>query len=279
MSIQERQNLPESLDKLAAQRLLYRKAKLARNFRMSIVLFIAVIALVAAFVQFNEFSYGVTLAALFAWFLDQIFIKEFEVKNKREAAVIQEDFDCFVLDIPWPHNKRESRPARDRIKQLAMHARKNLGIVKDLEDWYTPNELLGAEGKIYCQRMNCWWDVNLRKRWRAMLAVAFWTFVTIAILVSVFSGISVANLLALVAATLGILGWGVAEWKEQGSAVTNVQGIHQMLEEIKTELNITSEQVRRIQDEIFEHRRTNPPIPEWFYWLNRDHQEAEAANP
>ena len=280
MSIQERQNLPESLDKLAAQRLLYRRAKLVRNFGMLLVFVIAIIALVGAFVQSKDLSYGVTLTALFTWFLDQFVIREIETKNKREAAAIQEDFDCMVLDIPWPRHKREKRPTRDRVKQLAIIAHKNPDIVKNLEDWYPPGGLPEAEAqaKVHCQRMNCWWDINLRKRWRTTLAVSFWAFVTVAIFISIFTGITVAKFMALVASALRILAWGIAELKGQGSTIKNVQGIHQMLDEVEAQSSITPEQIRCFQDEILEHRRTNPPIPEWFFWLNRDRQEAEAAN-
>ncbi len=83
MSIQERQNLPEALQKLAAQRLLYRRAKLVRNLAMLTVLFIAVLALIGAVVQNNDFSYCVILAALFTWFLDQFVFKELEAKIRR----------------------------------------------------------------------------------------------------------------------------------------------------------------------------------------------------
>jgi len=279
MSIQLRQNLPESLDKLAAQRLLYRRAKLVRNFGMLLVLVIVIMALVGAFVQSKDFNYIVTLAALFTWFLDQSVLKEIEAKSKREAAAIQEDFDCVVLDIPWPRHKRVKRPTRDRIKQLASRARKNPAIVKNLKDWYTPSAIPAEHSlaKVHCQRMNCWWDVNLRNRWRTVLGVSFWAFAAVAILLSIFTGITVAKFVALVASALRILAWGIAELKGQGSAIKNVRGIHQMLDEVEAESSITLEEIRCFQDEIFEHRRTNPPVPEWFFWLNRNRQEAEAA--
>ena len=127
--------------------------------------------------------------------------------------------------------------------------------------------------------MNCWWDVDLRKRWRTVLAVSFWVFVIIAILLAVITGITVAKFAALVASGLRILAWGIAELKGQGSAIKNVEEIHEMLNEAQEGPNITSAQIRCFQDEIFDHRRTNPPVPEWFFWLNRDRQEAEAANP
>ena len=232
MSIQERQNLPEALDRLAAQRLLYCRAKLARNVAMLTVLCIAVLALIGAGVQNNEFSYGVTVAALFTWFLDQFFLKEVEAKNKKEAATIQEDFDCMVLDISWPTHKRVKQPTRYRIKQLAAQARKNPEIVRNLSDWYTPSAIPEGikQAKIHCQRMSCWWDVDLRKRWRTVLAIAFWVFVVVAILLAVVCGITVAKFVALVASGLRILAWGIGELKAQDSAIKNIQEMHEMID-------------------------------------------------
>ena len=134
MSIQQRQNLPESLDKLAAQRLLYRRAKLVRNVGMLMVLGIAVLALVGAVLQNKDFSYGVTVAALVTLFFDQFILKEIEGKAKAEATSILEDFDCAVLDIPWPAHKRVKQPTRERVRQLTDQAHKNPKTVKNLED-------------------------------------------------------------------------------------------------------------------------------------------------
>jgi hypothetical protein len=279
MNIQERQNLPESLDKLAAQRLLYRRAKLVRNVAMLTVLCIAILALIGSVVQNKDFSYGVTVAALFTWFLDQFFLKEAEAKNKKEAATIQEDFDCTVLDIPWPNHKRVKWPTRDRINQLALEANKNPEIVRKLNDWYTPSAIPEGEvnAKIHCQRMNCWWDVDLRKRWRTVLAIAFWVFIMIAILFAVVSGITVAKFVALVASGLRILAWGIGELKAQDSAIKNVQEIHEMLDKAGEKSKSSSSQIRCFQDEIFEHRRTNSPVPEWFFRRNRDRQEVQGS--
>jgi hypothetical protein len=281
MNIQERQNIPEALEKLAAQRLLYRRAKLVRNLGMLMVLVIAVLALIGAVFQNKDFNYGVALAALFTWVFDQFFLKEIENKSKKEAAAIQEDFDCAVLDIPWPAHKRVKRPTPDRIRQLAAQAKKNPEIVMKLMDWYTPSAIPkdGTQAQLHCQRMNCWWDVDLRKRWRATLSIAFWVFVLIAILLAIVSGVSVAKFVALIASGLRILAWVIGELKGQDSAIKNVQEIHEMLSGAGEGTEITATQIRFFQDEIFEHRRTNPPVPEWFFWWNRDRQEAEATKP
>lgn len=280
MSIQERQNLPESLEKLAAQRLVYRRAKLVRNVGMVAVLVVAVFALVGAVMQNKDFNYGVTLVALITWFVDQFVLKEWEASFKKEAATIQEDFDCSVLEIPWATHKRVKRPSADRVKQLAAQARKHPKVVKNLRDWYTPSAIPDDPmlAKVHCQRMNCWWDVNLRDLWRMVLSIAFWVFATIAVLLAIVTGITVAKFVALLSAALRVLAWGVGELRGQKSAAKSVREMHELLGQVGDASNVTDSQLRCFQDEIFEHRKTNPPVPEWFFWLNRDRQESDAAS-
>ena len=43
-------------------------------------------------------------------------------RMKEEAAAMQEDFDCFVLDMPWPEHLGVARPTRDRVEELTRRA-------------------------------------------------------------------------------------------------------------------------------------------------------------
>ena len=110
MSIQEKQNHPESLAKLAAQRLLYQRAKWMRNIGMALILLIAIGGLAASVMENQSFGHFFPLIALAMWFVDQQVLKRKEIAFKTEAATIQEDFDCFVLDLPWPSHKGSSVP-------------------------------------------------------------------------------------------------------------------------------------------------------------------------
>ena len=126
MSIQERQNQPESLAKLAAQRLMYWRAKWVRNIGMVLILIVVAIGIVASGVENQSFSHSVPLIVLLIWFLDQQVLKRKESAFKTEAATIQEDFDCFVLDLPWPAHKGIQRPTPTASNNLLPRPRANL---------------------------------------------------------------------------------------------------------------------------------------------------------
>lgn len=91
------------------------------------------------------------------WFVDQEILRRKEQAFKDEAATIQEDFDCFVLDLPWPVYKGIARPTSDRIRQLEVKARRREGLFTDLEDWYGTNAIQddSTHAKIRCQQASC----------------------------------------------------------------------------------------------------------------------------
>ena len=281
MSIREKQNYPASLAKLAAQHLLYRRAKRMRNIGMALVLLIAIGGLAASVMENQSFSHFFPLIALVMWFLDQQILKRKEIAFKTEAATIQEDFDCFVLDLPWPAHKGLQRPTLDRVKHLSTIARRTPRVSEKLGNWYTPDEIPDdpIRSKIHCQRMSCWWDVSLRRQWSTVLRVVLWVFTALVLCLSVTTGITVAKLVAILASNIRILAWGLGEISDQAEVLRHIEGIHRYLSCLSTEKQVSATDIRSLQDEIFEHRRSNPPVPDWFYWWQRDCQELEAAKP
>lgn len=280
MSIQEKQNLPESLEKLAAQRFLYSCAKKMRNISILLILLVAIMGLIASMTEKQGFLQYVPVLTLLIWFLDQQFFKKRESRYKTEAATIQEDFDCFVLDLPWPLQKGLQRRTPDRVRQLAATVASKPEVFEELKNWYAPEAIPQDPilSRVRCQQISCWWDVNLRRRWSAVLRWSFWVFVVLVLFLSVVTGITVLKLIAITASNIRILAWGFGEINDQDEAVARVDRIHRYISNLCEGREISLNDVRRVQDEIFEHRRLNPPVPDWFYWLGRGRQESEAVN-
>lgn len=279
MSIQEKQNTPESLAKLVAKGVLYRRAKWVRNLSFLLVALVGILVISALAVENATFSQVVTFVALTTWFLDQIVLKSWESALKKEAATIQEEFDCFVLDLSWPEHKGIDHPTDDRIKHLAAITGNTSKVNDNLKNWYTPKSIPDAPAltKVDCQRMNCWWDVNLRRKWKTGLIVVGCFFVMLTILVAVVTGTLVAELITLVTSNLRILAWGIGEIQAQSAAIEHAGRLHGYLSSFSDKKRPSASNIRSVQDEIFEHRRSNPPVPDWLYRWNRDVQESEAA--
>ena len=279
MSIQEKQNTPKSLAMLAAAGVLYRRAKWVRSLGFLLVILVGILVILALAAKNITFSYIVTLVALTTWFLDQIVLKSCESDLKKKAATIQEEFDCFVLELPWPEHKGISHPTADRIKHLADISKKTPKVNVNLPDWYKPEGIPydPVLAKIHCQRMNCWWDMNLRREWKTVLIAVGCIFVILTILVAVLTGTLVAEAITLVASNLRVLAWGIGEIQAQAAAIKHVDGTHSYLSTFSCSNRPSEFNIRSVQDEIFEHRCSNPPVPNWFYWWNRNKQESEAG--
>ena len=279
MSIQERQNTEESIGRLASQRYLYSRAKFTRTCEMCLFLLVALLGLGSSAIENFALSQWIPLIVLFVWFADQFILRRIESAFKTEAAIIQEDFDCFVLDLAWPEHKGMERPTPDRLRQLARKAFRKSGGSAGLIDWYQPDEIPRdpIQSKMHCQKINCWWDANLRRNWKNLLYVALGFFVVLALILSLINNITVSRFVALVASAIGVFHWGIAEIIDQDKSGQKISGLHRHLSSLTLLEQISPSAVRSVQDEIFEHRRTCPPVPNWFYRINRDVQESEAT--
>ena len=279
MSIQKRQNQPESLNKLAAQRVLYGEAKRIRTAGLGLIVVIVLLGLASSVVENQTFNQLVPLLVLIAWFHDQQILKRKESILKTEAATIQEDFDCFVLDLPWPTQKGIQRPTSDRVKQLLVKAQYKSEYSMQLPDWYTPGSIPDDPvlSKVHCQRMNVWWDKNLRGRWIKCLVFGNWIFLTVVFLLFVITGIAFAKAVSIIPANIRVFAWIFDEKRNQDATTDRIERIHRILSESSEESLLSPQEIRSIQDEIFEHRRSNPPVPDMLYWWGRDRQEDEAA--
>ena len=285
MNIQENQNQPESLKKLAAQRLLYNYAKWIRNIDILVIFSVATLGVIVSVMENQRLGNFVPLISLLTWFFGQEVLKRSERALKTEASTIQEDFDCFVLDLPWPAYKGIQFPTPDRVRQLNSRAIKKRRffarkITKGLRDWYPPSQICKDDtilSKIHCQKMNCWWDVTLRQKWCVALKFVFCIFLFLILCLSDLYEITVAKFVAILASNIRVLAWGRSEIKDQTETIQRIQEIHRHISNFTSEKPPSPHDIRNIQDEIFEHRRSNPPVPDWFYWWKRGSQEAEAV--
>lgn len=208
MTIQDRQNLPESIAKLAAQRNLYRRAKIMRNVDILLALGAASASVLGLVINVDDLSHVVNLVIAATWFMSQCIIKDHEHRRKTEAATIQEDFDCTVLDLPWPDHKNVRRPTSDRINQLESIERDRHGT-SGLIDWYPPESIPNDPilATLHCQKLNCWWDAVLRDKWNTTLKWSFGIIFLIGVVLAIQSGITVAILTLLSVSSLRASRW------------------------------------------------------------------------
>ena len=274
-SVRERQNEQRSLDRLIAQRLLYGHVKTVENWRLTFVLLVAAMLLWGLAVDAGPFSHLATIFVLSLWFVDQVCLVRLAGSLKVEAAAIQEDFDCFVLDLPWPEYAGFERPTQDRVDELAKKGERFAHVRENLENWYgvnIPEKAIAA--RLFCQRTNCRWDKRLRKEWMLVVYIALAILGFVCLVVATLAGVSILKLVLAVAAGLRLVAWLVIEHRAQSFAKKRMENLHGYLSRVCAESHqMTLCDVLLVQGVIYEHRRLCPTVPDWFYRIRRSTYE------
>ena len=277
MNVRERQNEQHSLDRLIAQRFLYRRAKRAESWRLLSVIFVAGLLLWGLAAEGESVSQVATLIVVLLWFLDQVLLVPLASRIKMEAATVQEDFDCFVLEIPWPEHSGHERPMPDRISELARKGRESAAVNKGLEDWYggdeIPREALAA--RLHCQRVNCRWDGRLRREWIASVSFVLALFGVVSLALAAIVGVSLLDVVLATAAALRLVAWLWTEIQGQSVAKNRMEKLQRYLSHSgrrRGQMNLCD--IRLAQAVIFDHRRSCPAVPDWFYRQRKNVHEA-----
>ena len=277
MGIRERQNSQRSLERLAAQRWLYRQVKKVEGVRLGGVVAVAGLALWGLTWKTGSYGHVATVMVVLLWFVDQPLLARWADRMKEEAAAIQEAFDCFVLDLPWSDHSGVEQPTDDRVKELARRGGARGDSLADLVDWYRA-EAIPAEpvpAQLHCQRASCRWEERLRREWIRVVKSLVGASVVMVLVGAVLADASLLNVVLAVAACLRLVAWVVLEVAAQSAARNRMEKLHRFLSRADEQSGgQTLCDVRLVQARLFEHRRLSPMVPEWFFELRKPVYEA-----
>jgi len=272
----------KQLERLAAQRQLYLDAKtiLAIHVVLSVpvVLVWSLIARKFPSMMIYATVWGVAIALF-----DIVIFTPLEESLQKKAAKIQELFDCDVLEIQWNAIKTGERPDPETIINAASRYRKKDTDHAYLIDWYPSNvrQLPINLARLVCQRANCWWDSDLRRRFANILILSVFILTIGLTIYGLVGGFSLNEfILSAVTPLLPSLLLFIRQYIKHRDAA-------KFLDELKIKVDkywesgisgrITSNQFkalsRDLQDEIYYNRTKNPIIFEWVYNLLRKGHE------
>lgn len=273
--IPQRQNEDRFLQLLAAQRQLYDEEKKGMTIWTGIATALAILG-TGAIAIMQPFT------PLLTWITLMVVVGEFAVvpsimNRRKNAAKIQEIFDCELLDIEWNQVLAGSKPEPEVILSAAQKFRehRNPDEWEKLKDWYSPTvgNLPLPKARIACQKENIWWDSRLRRayaRWVFLVTgIVFFAIITIGIgtkwtLAQFFQG---PLLLTLPALALG-LKHGYDHYKSANRLDELKRVVDELWKDVSRETvshEVLAQRTRQLQDEIFRHRSENPPVFSWFY--------------
>jgi hypothetical protein len=188
--IAERQNAPENLRLLAAQRQLYSDEKKRTGIWYALYLIVAVFFLATSTLSFLKPFESLLAFVIVVVTLAELTLLPLLRRPRIIAAAIQEQFDCNVLDLEWNDflsDKPDSKTIDYAVERF--NKRKNPESEwKELEKWYRDPTIYTEPihvARIACIKENVDWDTGLRREW------LHWVVGIVSVFVILFIGIGV----------------------------------------------------------------------------------------
>lgn len=272
-SISTRQNEPENLRLLAAQRQIYSEGKNWQKVRSWSVLVVAVLGLVstifvpALLVVMSAIG---ALVAVAQWVALQLIRRRTKL-----AAAVQECFDTTVLDLPW----NQSLLGRPDPEDVIAADRRFRGDRRALRDWYTvPADARFPYGTLLAQRTNLRWDSELRKLYATAILLGMVIMWVVIVVVGLVRGLSLLDFVLAFIPSVGASLLGIETVRSHRQHASNQHKLKERIETawaraVKNRRAVKKTDLRSIQDEIYRLRTLAPPVPDWFYWRHRDQFE------
>jgi SMODS-associating 4TM effector domain len=227
-----------------------------------------VLALISPLVLVYSPDAGPALGAIAgAWlFASRLLLEPFRRQLQLKGATAQEMFDCGIFELDW--NETLARPLSEEEVRGASGTMK---AAERVRDWYpTSEEIAWPKSVLVCQRSNAVWARRQHRTYSRVLLVAAGAWAVIGVIVAVADGATLAAYLVTIALpSLPAL----LDATEFARAHSSDADKRQLLEDKSNDLlgdgSATKQDLREIQDQLFNLRRNAPLVPGWFYKLVR----------
>lgn len=272
--IGQRQLLEENLERLAAQRVFYSRAKTMRGVNVIVVTVLALAAPpVALWLPLASGWLG--LAGLVWAIVEMALLEGVEERNRAQGALIQEDFDTHVLGLPW-NDSLGPRPAPEEIIEAGKTGKND----PTLKNWYADVSVLPQPlAVLACQRSCLFWDKRSRGTYQVILIMMALLLAFGTVAFALYRDMKLVDVLGILAVPM----FPAFQHAVKTSKAHRRAGAEQerLLEELTAAWNgglahgggVPVEQLRRVQDRLYQLRREQTPIPDGLYWLLRPRLE------
>ncbi|MEN5232526.1 S-4TM family putative pore-forming effector [Sphingobacterium faecium] len=277
-----RQNEARNIAKLAAQKQIYISAK--RIFMIQLIItvpcivILTILKLLLSLFLNIDITEWIIICAISITLIDLLLLNPLIAERRKNAAKVQESFDCSVYDINWNKIFANSKPSNDLIYKFEREFKKSGKDFNKLYDWY-PVELASMPHNraiVLCQKTNLSYDSALRKKFiNLVLITAFSTLLLLFIFGLLQNYTLKSFLIQLCASFLPIIYLAIKITKEQNKTLKSSDELQGAIDAVLEKDVIDSNDIRQIQDRIFCHRKDSALVPEFFYSKKRNGLETE----
>jgi SMODS-associating 4TM effector domain len=275
------QNADAQLRLLRARRQTYTDAKHLLILQLCLAIGVPVVGAFCALI-WPSLRGLVALASIVITVLDVTLIDRLQKTLLKRAAILQEQFDCAVLELPWDKFTVGSKIDPETIHGASSQYRDGQEDAQ-LRNWYPA--VVGTVplhlARIICQRTNLWYDAKLRRQYGGFILGITISLTLLLVLFGWIGGLTIDTfVLTVLAPAAPIVIWGVREYLRQrdvAEALDRVRSEAEALwERAKAGTCSDSEctaQSRQFQNAIYERRSTSPLIFDWIYKVQRPRLE------
>lgn len=159
--IPEKQNADRFRNYLAASSRLYGQAKRLAGLQFVLTVPVPITLSVLA-ILFPEQKVWAALYGILISIFDVALFDKLQKDWKKDAAKVQEAFDCELLEMEWRDFKVGDKPTPESVLIAARKFLRKPERIQNLRDWYAPvvGQLPLPLARIVCQRANIMWDSN-----------------------------------------------------------------------------------------------------------------------
>ena len=285
-----------NIKRLKAQRYLYSRAKWLFGwqvfFNVAVVIIVALVALAydKSFwsLPHKDLAWVVGACGM-TFFLADTFLWTPGINCYRQlAAGIQQSFDSEVLQLSWDKILFGNQPSHEDVERYSRHYDKANHPANDLLGWYhqdissVPLEV----ARFICQQTNCWWDMDLRRRYNGIIIGVGIALCGIMSIIAFYFGLTAQLFFALVVAPcLPFFATAASLFQNNRDAVTRLGDMKMEMESqwsavLNRQLSLDqlTDFSRHIQRGIYLNRINNPLIFDWLYRLSKDDHEQTTSH-
>jgi hypothetical protein len=281
MSIVQKQEFPENIELLAAQRNLYSRAKNIIGLQIMLSVPVAICAAVTTIVK-PELKGYMALWGILVVVFDLFVFTPWVKKLRDSAARIQELFDTKVLGLDWNEISVGKKPEPELVHEEARKYGLKEENIAGLRQWYPIiiDEVPEIFGIIISQRSNVWWDCKMRRRYALFIRVFLVCIALGLVGYGLYEKKDMFEFLAYIVAPLAsTYVFGYRQMMEHGDAADRLDKLRELVEKIWSDAKSgkdaasLKQKCRTLQDQIFDHRKKNPPIFDFLFKWFRDGNE------
>lgn len=262
--ITKTQNNPELIKLLRASTVAYTKAKeWEMKFSYSIV-FLAV-AYPISYVLINDETVKLSLFG-FSFFLTVLLqLITGKLKgNTSKGAIFKEEFDTILFRLPWKSTIK--KPDHSEVSELSLQYKG-----REIKDWYSKNLLSSIPQNLaiaILQHSNTSWDIELRKSYRDWIIGILAAYSILLFAFLVIMKVDGLTIFFIAFSILSFYTHFLSLISGHNLAIEKREFVSIHLDEIiRSKQNITIENLRDIQDEIYSTRLESAKVPNFFYRL------------